>query len=561
MKKIIIMKIFALIFLLVFLPLFVGCWGTTPGPGYTPQPPTITSTPIAVATVDVLYNYNVVATDPNEEDTLTYTLTTSPTGMTINSTTGVINWTPSTEGDYDVTVEVSDGELLDTQSFVITVNAPCDADKPTVVTNDASNIEATTATANGNITNTGGENCTVRGFQYGLSQTPTWDEHSSGSFGTGSYSESLSGLTCETTYYVRAYATNCAGTDYGDWESFDTADCVPCVADEPTVETNAVSGIGTTTATANGNITNTGGENCTVRGFQYGLSQTPTWDEHSSGSFGTGSYSESLSGLTCETTYYVRAYATNCAGTDYGDWESFNTAACPSPPTVETNAVSGIGKTTATANGNITDTGGEDCTVRGFQYGLSQTPTWDEHSSGSFGTGSFSKSLSGLTPDTEYCVRAYAINSAGIGYGDWESFTTDPITPNLKLTPCPQTVTLGNPVTINVRVENVTDLRGASVTLIFESPLQYSSSSKGSFIPNATLLDSSTSSSVTLDIAGLGGSGYHSGMGTGTIITVVFGTGATASPTIITFGSTTLRDKDNITIPHTKSSGCSITIN
>jgi hypothetical protein len=50
-------------------------------------------------------------------------------------------------------------------------------------------------------------------------------------------------------------------------------------------------------------------------------------------------------------------------------------------------------------------------------------------------------------------------------------------------------------------------------------------------------------------------------MGTGTIIIVVFDTIATASPTNITFGSTTLRDKDNITISHTKGSGCSVTIN
>jgi hypothetical protein len=105
--------------------------------------------------------------------------------MTINSATGVISWTPSTKGDYYVTVEVSDGELLDTQSFEITVDDPCDpcdpcydpcnpcdpcawvADKPTVVTNDFSSIGTTTA--NGNITATGGENCTIRGFQYGLS--------------------------------------------------------------------------------------------------------------------------------------------------------------------------------------------------------------------------------------------------------------------------------------------------------------------------------------------------------------------------------------------------------
>jgi hypothetical protein len=135
-------------------------------------------------------------------------------------------------------------------------------------------------------------------------------------------------------------------------------------------------------------------------------------------------------------------------------------------------------------------------------------------------------------------------------------------TPNLKLTPSSQSVNLGNQATIDVIAEDVTDLRGASVNLNFDaSKLQYSSSSAGSFIPNATLMDSSTSSSVTLDIAGLGTSGYHSGTGTETIITVKFNTIATANPTNITFGSTTLRDKDNITVSHTKGIGCSVTIN
>jgi hypothetical protein len=106
------------------------------------------------------------------------------------------------------------------------VNLPCIVDKPTVVTYNVSNIGETNATAKGIITVTGGENCTVQGFQYGLSQTPTWDKHSSGSFGIGFYSEDLSGLTPDTKYYVRAYATNCAGTSYGDWDSFNTL--APC---------------------------------------------------------------------------------------------------------------------------------------------------------------------------------------------------------------------------------------------------------------------------------------------------------------------------------------------
>jgi len=84
-------------------------------------PPVIESEPVTTAKEGAVYTYDVEATDPNE-DTLTYSLTVNPTGMTINSTTGVISWTPTTAGSFDVTVEVSDGNRSATQSFTITVD-------------------------------------------------------------------------------------------------------------------------------------------------------------------------------------------------------------------------------------------------------------------------------------------------------------------------------------------------------------------------------------------------------------------------------------------------------
>ena len=82
--------------------------------------PVIESDPETTAKEGVAYTYDVDATDPNG-DTLTYSLTVSPSGMTINSTTGVITWTPTIADSYDVTVEVSDDSKSDTQSFTITV--------------------------------------------------------------------------------------------------------------------------------------------------------------------------------------------------------------------------------------------------------------------------------------------------------------------------------------------------------------------------------------------------------------------------------------------------------
>ena len=89
--------------------------------------PTITSTPITVATEGSPYSYDVDADDPDVGDTLTFSLDTAPSGMAIDPETGVIQWTPARDaGDHPVTVTVTDDgppSLTDTQSYTLTVNA------------------------------------------------------------------------------------------------------------------------------------------------------------------------------------------------------------------------------------------------------------------------------------------------------------------------------------------------------------------------------------------------------------------------------------------------------
>jgi len=88
------------------------------------NPPEIISTPVTSGTVGVPYHYDVDATDP-DSDPLTFSLTASPPGMTINPTTGLISWIPSPDqtGNSEVVVEVSDSlGATDTQRFTIGVN-------------------------------------------------------------------------------------------------------------------------------------------------------------------------------------------------------------------------------------------------------------------------------------------------------------------------------------------------------------------------------------------------------------------------------------------------------
>lgn len=99
------------------------------------------------------------------------------------------------------------------------------------------------------------------------------------------------------------------------------------------------------------------------------------------------------------------------------------TVASDSPPTVTTQPVTDITKTTATGNGNVTDDGGATITERGVCWNTSPTPTTANSKATSAGTtGAFTASITGLTEGTTYYVRAYAINAEGTSYGSEVSF-------------------------------------------------------------------------------------------------------------------------------------------
>lgn len=294
--------------------------------------------------------------------------------------------------------------------------------KPTVSTNNVTNITQTSATCGGNVASDGGATVTARGVCWSTSQNPTVSgSHTTDGTGTGSFTSNITGLTQGTTYYVRAYATNSAGTSYGEQKTFTTNS-----VNLPTVTTNSVTNVQQTTATCGGNVTADGGSTVTARGVCWSTSQNPTVNgNHTSNGTGTGSFTSSITGLSPNTTYYVRAYATNSAGTAYGTQRTFTTLSQIYVPTVTTNSVTNITQTTATCGGNVVNNGGATVTARGVCWSTSSNPTINNsHTSNGTGTGSFTSNITGLTAGTTYYVRAYATNSAGTGYGEQKSFTT-----------------------------------------------------------------------------------------------------------------------------------------
>lgn len=187
----------------------------------------------------------------------------------------------------------------------------------------------------------------------------------------------------------------------------------------PTISTTAISNITNTTATSGGTISTQGGSAVSARGVCWSTNPSPTIaNSKTTNGTGTGSFTSALTGLTANTTYYVRSYATNSNGTAYGSQLVFLSTTNTQLPTISTTVISNITNTTATSGGTITTQGGSAVTARGVCWSTTQNPTIaNSNTTNGTGTGSFTSALTGLTANTTYYVRAYATNSSGTAYG------------------------------------------------------------------------------------------------------------------------------------------------
>ena len=290
-----------------------------------------------------------------------------------------------------------------------------------VTTSAIANISLYSAESGGNVTDDGGASVTARGVCWSTSNDPTiTDSKTSDGTGTGTFTSSITGLEDNTTYYVRAYATNSTGTAYGEERLFKTLD-----ATEPTVTTYEVTDISYTTATCGVEVTSEGTHEVTARGVCWSTTTNPTIADHkTTDGTGTGTFTSSITGLEDNTTYYVRAYATNSQGTAYGAEKTFTTTDA-TEPTVTTASVTDISYYTATCDGEVTSEGTHEVTARGVCWATSANPTIADHkTTDGAGTGTFTSSITALEDNTTYYVRVYATNSAGTAYGDEKSFTT-----------------------------------------------------------------------------------------------------------------------------------------
>lgn len=194
---------------------------------------------------------------------------------------------------------------------------------PVLTTAAITAITGNSAAGGGNVTVAGGAEVTARGICFGTNHNPTIaDSKTTDGKGTGAFVSALAELKGNTTYYVRAWATNSAGTGYGPEVTFKT------LVDLPKLTTTAVTAITKVSAATGGEVTYDGGAPVTARGIVWGTSPDPTINDNKiAGGTGLGSFVSNITGLSTFTEYHVRAYATNSAGTGYGNDIKFTTLA------------------------------------------------------------------------------------------------------------------------------------------------------------------------------------------------------------------------------------------
>jgi len=408
---------------------------------------------------------------------------------------------------------------------------------PTLTTTFPSSILTTSATSGGNVTNDGGTIVTARGICWSTKVNPTISDSTTKSgLGTGVFSSSITGLKSDSTYYVRAYATNSVGTAYGEQVSFKTlktystavtdidgnvyhtinigtqtwmvenlkttklndGTAIPQIIDKATwaglstpgycwynndstknkitkygaiynwytvntaklapkgwhVPTDAEWYILTTflggddiaggklkeTGLANWVDPNTGATNIT------GFSALPTGNRGNNDGtfqdFGIGGFWWTSTDINGYFSYF-RSLGCYGAGVGRSGSQRINGLAVRcvrnslltiSLPTLTTTPPTSILTTSAISGGNITNDGGSTITASGVCWSTSINPTiLNSKTIDKDSVDMFISSITGLSADSTYYVRAYATNSVGTAYGEQVSFKT--------LKPAAQTVT------------------------------------------------------------------------------------------------------------------------
>lgn len=290
---------------------------------------------------------------------------------------------------------------------------------PGIITAEISDITTNSAVSGGEITDDGGASIISMGICWGASDNPTIENNFINVSGnTASFTGQLTGLLPKSRYFIRAFASNSAGTGYGESRTFTT------LGDTPSVTVANANNISINSAVLNGTVTPHSLPTTVVFEFgksaEYGntisASQVPV----------SGSESISLSALVSNllpgTTYHFRMKAENSLGIIYSSDMTFRTSG-DMPVIILPGAVAAVN--TVTFKGSVNPN--YLATTVSFEWGISDaygnTFSLQDPVSGNELI-NLSANILGLTPETTYHFRIIAINALGTTRSQDMSFTT-----------------------------------------------------------------------------------------------------------------------------------------
>ncbi|WP_291529063.1 hypothetical protein [Bacteroides sp. UBA939] len=430
--------------------------------------------------------------------------------------------------------------------FLLLLVIGCEEDKepsnysPTLTTNSAADLSRFGATFQGTAMKHPGSTGDLKiGFLYSTSSSLNNAQEVNATLGDGNnYTAAVQGLTPGEQYYYCIFARSGKSVIRGQINSFSTEDAIP-----PSLSLAEATEVTEFGATLSATITDNGGYDPTVRGFAYAIyienASEPTIDDRTVMAF-DNQFTAELTELSANTTYIVRPYATNDAGTGYGESVRFTTTQQKIPVVIANGTGSLADKPVqaiayeAVCMGVVTEDHGFAATEYGFCYSTeSRQPVVEssQYVQAQNGSASFSATLTGLTASTKYYMRAYAKNEKGVGYSATVEFTTDK----------EQVVSLTQATVIALTSSSATitaQMAHESSSTITEKGICYGTEVNPS-VGGTKVTDNSTGQSVTATINGLTeGASYHARAyaitrdGTFYSGDILFNTETTFSPTV-----------------------------
>ena len=290
----------------------------------------------------------------------------------------------------------------------------------------ADSVAYNSSTVSTSVTNLNGNVIKEHGHCWSITENPTVDNNRSqlGQLNQAiTFSSKLLNLENQANYYVRCYLALENEMVYGDAIMVSTLK-----SGVPVVETNPVINITLNSAECQGIVLADSGSAVISKGFCWDIKEDFNLDDcidYTVNGIGLGEFNAQIYDLTEGATYYVKAYATNERGTDYGSIREFITPLM-ALPTVTTNDITNISNTFATGGGHVLENGNAAIIARGVCWNTTGAPNLEDNlgfTQDGIGLGSFVSSITALEEHVLCYVSAYATNEFGTAYGEVKSFT------------------------------------------------------------------------------------------------------------------------------------------